>query len=203
MATFDLDHGLLRCHVMITGGAGMIGSVTVEAFLAAGSRVTVVDLDELGLSKLEARVSAESAAYKTGQDIHYVIANIASEDDIEAAFTSAESVFGPVQCCVALASLDLSVLPHHQSIVDMPYEQWKSTFDVNVHGTFLTARTWLRHLALSQTRVENPVLILVGSESGAFGERGNADYASTKSAVQVGLLQSLKADVPRVYPGAR
>lgn len=188
---------------MVTGGAGMIGSVTVEAFLAAGSRLTVVDNNEISLARMHARLNTDLDAYRMGEDIHFVRADICSEDDMEAAFVSAESAFGPVQCCIALASLDLSVLPHHQSIIDMPYEEWVNTFNVNVHGTFLTARTWLRHLVHAQTTVENPVLILVGSESGAFGERGNADYASTKSAVQVGLLQSLKADVPRVYPGAR
>ena len=31
----------------------------------------------------------------------------------------------------------------------------------------------------------------------------NADYGTSKSAVQYGLLQSLQQDAPRVYPGAR
>ena len=51
--------------------------------------------------------------------------------------------------------------------------------------------------------VQNASLIIVGSESGRFGERGNPDYAAGKSAVQVGLLQSLRADVGRVMEGAR
>jgi hypothetical protein len=46
-------------------------------------------------------------------------------------------------------------------------------------------------------------LILVGSESGGFGERQCPEYAASKSAVQVGLLKSLSGDVVRVYEGAR
>ena len=35
------------------------------------------------------------------------------------------------------------------------------------------------------------------------GEKSNADYGTSKSAVQYGLLQSLRQDAPNVYPGAR
>jgi NAD(P)-dependent dehydrogenase (short-subunit alcohol dehydrogenase family) len=115
-----------------------------------------------------------------------------------------------VACCIALASLDLSVLPHHESLADMDVEQWRRTQRINVEGTFLTARTWLRSLRdlaasakAGEKSMENVSLIIVGSESGHFGERGNADYASGKSAVQGGLLRSLMGDVARIWPGAR
>ncbi|KAB8527806.1 hypothetical protein FH972_025457 [Carpinus fangiana] len=112
--------------------------------------------------------------------------------------------FGPVQCCIALASLDLSVLAHPDSILDLPPEQFKRVHEVNVYGTFLTAQTWLRQLkTLAKGPLANVSLIIVGSESGFFGERTNPDYASAKSAVQGGLLASLKADLPRTFPGAR
>jgi NAD(P)-dependent dehydrogenase (short-subunit alcohol dehydrogenase family) len=85
----------------------------------------------------------------------------------------------------------------------MGVEQWKRTHRVNVEGTFLTARTWLRKLrAYSQAEerkdLKNVGLIIVGSESGHFGEHCNADYASGKSAVQFGLVRSLMRDVAKV-----
>lgn len=90
----------------------------------------------------------------------------------------------------------------------MDVEQWRRTQQVNVEGTFLTARTWLRHLrehsqVSKKAELRNVGLIIVGSESGHFGERGNADYASGKSAVQYGLVKSMIGDVARVWPGAR
>ena len=60
--------------------------------------------------------------------------------------------------------------------------------------------------AIERTREDrycNVGLVIVGSESGTFGERGNADYASGKSAVQGGLIKSLMGDVNRIWPGAR
>jgi NAD(P)-dependent dehydrogenase (short-subunit alcohol dehydrogenase family) len=121
---------------------------------------------------------------------------------------SASATFDAVACCIALAALDLSVLPHHESLADMDVEQWRRTQQVNIEGTFLTARTWLRHLrehsqVSKKAELKNVGLIIVGSESGHFGERGNADYASGKSAVQYGLMKSMIGDVARVWPGAR
>ena len=46
-------------------------------------------------------------------------------------------------------------------------------------------------------------LLPVGSTAGRFGEAGHADYAAAKSAIQGGLLLSLKNEVARVAPRAR
>jgi 3-oxoacyl-[acyl-carrier protein] reductase len=46
-------------------------------------------------------------------------------------------------------------------------------------------------------------LVLVGSTAGRFGEAGHADYAAAKSAIQVGLLLSLKNEIVRVALNGR
>ncbi|KAI4130007.1 MAG: hypothetical protein LQ347_003539 [Umbilicaria vellea] len=186
----SLDLGLSDSHVVITGGAGFIGSAAVSAFLAAGAKVTALDINP---SKLTL----------THERLHIVKADITSESELDSAFEEARLKFGVIQCCVALASLDLSVLPH-VSLIDMAAEQWRRTFRVNVEGTFLTARTWLRQIKAHATpETRNLSLVIIGSESGWFGERTNADYASGKSAVQIGLVQSLQNDIVRIHPGAR
>lgn len=168
---------------------------TVTALLSAGAHVTNLDLRAPNPNPPE-------TSYQ------YLACDITSESALANAFSAASATFGAVACCIALASLDLSVLPHHESLADMEVEQWRRTQRVNVEGTFLTARTWLRQLrGLAQMgkheELKNVGLIIVGSESGHFGERGNADYASGKSAVQVGLLRSLMGDVSRIWPNAR
>jgi len=79
---------------------------------------------------------------------------------------------------------------------------------VNVLGTFSTAREWLRGLRTHKIsgnlkKLCNVSLIIIGSESGHWGERTNADYGTSKAAVQYGLLQSLRQDAPQVFEGAR
>lgn len=188
----SLGLGLEDAHVLVTGGSGMIGSVVVKAFLAAGCRVSSIDLTR--------------PSYEASSKFSSFTADISNEIEFMDAWSSAVKRNGPIQTCVALASLDLSVLEHHDSLADMSMSQWQRTLNVNVSGTFLTARSWLRDLkAFRDLLIDKPnvSLIIVGSESGHFGERGNPDYAASKSAVQYGLLQSLKADAPRVRAGAR
>lgn len=166
----------------------------MAGFLSAGANVTALDIDSTKLDRL----GKHPSLYKD-------ICDITSEEQLEACFERARAHFGVVACCVALASLDFSVLDHMPSACDMTAQQFRRTMHVNVEGTFLTSRTWLRqikdHAVPGVTK--NVSLIIVGSESGHFGERHNADYATAKAAVQYGLMPSLKADAPRVFPDAR
>jgi NAD(P)-dependent dehydrogenase (short-subunit alcohol dehydrogenase family) len=225
----DLSLSLAGTHVLITGGSGYIGSVTVSAFLTAGALVSSLDL--------------KPSPLPTHENLQCITCDISVEEDIERAFKEASMTFGVVKCCVALAGLDLSVasalrppehtccqtarlctplyankpkvLPHHASLADIPVSQWQQTHTTNVTGTFLTARTWLRQLRsfvqafskpaddLTKCTFTNVGLIIVGSESGRLGEMTNADYAAGKSAVQGGLVASLAADVVRVWKRGR
>ncbi|KAJ5096743.1 hypothetical protein N7456_007464 [Penicillium angulare] len=189
----DLTLGLDGTHVLITGAAGHIGSGCVAAFLSAGARVTALDLTE---AKLQILGSHDNLLKVTG--------DITDSSQLESAFETAYATFGTIACCIALASLDLDVLNHGESILDLKTEDLQRTLKVNVEGTFLTCRTWLQHIKdRAQPNTKNVSLVIVGSESGHFGERINPDYAAGKSAVQFGLLRSLAADVPRIFPRGR
>ena len=59
------------------------------------------------------------------------------------------------------------------SIADMSVEQFRRTVDVNLTGTFLFVKHFLKNLhANSQTA---PAVVIVGSTAGRFGEAGHAD----------------------------
>jgi NAD(P)-dependent dehydrogenase (short-subunit alcohol dehydrogenase family) len=194
----DLSLALDNDHVLITGGAGHIGRTCVSAFLAAGAKVSSLDI----------AYPQNQPPSLTTPNLIEIYADTSSESSLEHAWGLAVGYHGTVQTCVALAALDLSVLEHHSSCADMSIEQFRRTLEVNTIGTFTVAREWMRGLRMQKhiklpRRLRNVSLILIGSESGHWGERGNADYGTSKAAVQYGLLQSLRQDVPRIYDGAR
>ncbi|KAH7396356.1 NAD-P-binding protein [Pyrenochaeta sp. MPI-SDFR-AT-0127] len=193
----SLDLGLEGRSVVVTGGGGLIGRVVVDHFLAAGAHVSSLDITYPEVSDL-----GPDTARPAFKAIH---CDVASEESTQRAFATAIKAHGPVDICIALASLDLSVL-EPSSFAHASFSQLQRVLDVNVAGTWLTAREWIRGLhqaTANGTTVEHPNLIMIGSESGHFGERLNAEYSLGKSAVQGGLLMSLRAEVPREYPGAR
>ena len=194
---FDLDLGLAGTHVLVTGGCGLIGKVVVHAFLVAGCHVTIVDItDDCPFDQDDAKML-------------YQKADITNTDQMDTVFAQAEERFGPVTTCIALASLDLSVLPQSDSLADMDQKTWQRVFDVNINGTFVTCQRWLRSIRKAASnpqeaaKLRNVGLVIMGSESGRFGVPTMAAYAAGKSAVQYGLMYSLAQDAPRLHPKAR
>ncbi|KAL1304146.1 hypothetical protein AAFC00_000573 [Neodothiora populina] len=220
-SNFDLGLGLENTHVVVTGGAGLIGSVVVTAFLRAGAKVTSMDISYP--NQISPSPTSETKADPPSSNLQELHCDITSATSLASAWQHATAHFGTVETCVALASLDLSVLPQTDSLADADAETIARVLATNIGGTFATAQMWLRgireHVDDSRTRrrrraedadaddadaeLKNPCLILVGSEAGHFGVRTQAAYAASKSAVQYGLLQSLRADAPRICARAR
>ena len=194
---FDLDLGLRDTHVLVTGGSGYIGKVVVHAFLAAGCNVTIVD------------VSGHCPFNQNDEKVLFKHGDITKSDQMDEIFAEAEQHFGPIETCIALASLDLSVLPQSESLADVDPKVWQRVFDVNVTGTFMTCQKWLRSIRNAAgdpekaAKLKNASLVIMGSESGRFGVRTMAAYAAGKSAVQYGLMYSLAQDALRVHAKAR
>lgn len=200
MDRISLGLGLEGSHVLITGGAGLIGRVVVDHFIAAGAKVSSLDIVYPSISQ-EGNTPSDTAH----PALFSVHCDVSSEVEVHQAFATAVATHGPVDIAVALASLDLSVLDP-SPFADASFDQLRKVLDINIAGTWLTAREWargLRQAKHSNTLMRHPNLIIIGSESGLFGERQNAEYSLGKSAVQGGLLNSLRVDIPKEWPGAR
>ena len=181
-----MDLGLAGKVVLVTGGAGGIGSAIVRGFAAEGAKVAV----HFNTS----REPAEALAKEVGGVA--LGADLRSEQDADSLIPACVDSLGGLDVVVANAG----VWPKEDvPVAELSLERWRATLDANLTATFLTARAWARHVA----RAGSGSLVMVSSTAGIFGEAGHSDYAAAKSAISGGLLLSLKNEITRVAPLAR
>ncbi|HKU56132.1 MAG TPA: SDR family oxidoreductase [Gaiellaceae bacterium] len=181
-----MDTGLAGKRVLVTGGAGGIGSACVRAFAAEGARVAI--------HYRTSKERAEELADDTGGVA--LQADLTAEDEVDALFGAVERELGGLDVCAAVAGFWPRA---DEPVWQLPLERWEDTLRTNLTATFLTARGFLRIVE----RSGHGNLVLVGSTAGRFGEAGHADYAAAKAALQSGLLLSLKNEIVRIAPRSR
>ena len=182
-----MDTGLADKGVLVTGASGGIGSACARAFAAEGARVVV--------HYHRGRERAEAVAAELG-GAPVVGADLTDEAQVDALFSRARAELGVIDVCAAVAGMWPA---DDEPVWQLPLERWEETLRANLTATFLTARGFLGEVK----RTGHGSLVLIGSTAGRFGEAGHADYAAAKSAIQVGLLLSLKNEIVRVAPRAR
>lgn len=181
-----MDTGLQGKGVIVTGGAGGIGTAMTKAFAAEGARVCV--------HYLSSEERATSLAAEVGGIA--VRADLTVERDVDTLFIRAADELGRLDVLVANAGR----WPEEDVPVwEMSLERWRSTIAVDLESVFLCCRAFLRHVA----RTGEGNIVLVSSTAGLFGEAGHADYAAAKGALASGLLKSLKNEIARIAPKGR
>jgi NAD(P)-dependent dehydrogenase (short-subunit alcohol dehydrogenase family) len=89
----------------------------------------------------------------------------------------------------------------------MPTELWDRTYAVNVRGTYLTIKHFLKSVESAQKSSEkelpNVSVIVTGSECGVFGQAGHVAYASGTAGLQYGLVRTVKNEIVRLNGKAR
>jgi 3-oxoacyl-[acyl-carrier protein] reductase len=182
-----VDTGLAGKGIIVTGASGGIGSACTRAFAAEGARVVVHY--HLGRDRAEALAAELPDAVAVGADL-------TDEAQVDELFARARDAIGTIDVCAAVAGVWPAA---DEPVWQLGLERWEETLRANLTATFLTARAFLREVE----RNGHGNLVLVGSTAGRFGEAGHADYAAAKSAIQGGLLLTLKNEIVRVAPGGR
>ena len=181
-----MDTGLAGKGVLVTGGAGGIGSAIVRAFAAEGARVAIhyhTSEERAGVLAREVRGVA-------------VRADLTVEREVAALIPSAIDGLGRLDVVVANAGVWPS---EDRPVWDLPLERWRATIAANLDSVFLTCRAFLRHVATTGTGN----IVIVSSTAGLFGEAGHSDYAAAKGALAGGFLLSLKNEIVRIAPAGR
>lgn len=104
--------------------------------------------------------------------------------DVDAAVAATVSRFGPLTAAVANAGIWMP-----GSVVDLSDEDWQRAISVNLTGTFITARSTMKHL------IQRPgsSFVAISSDAGVTGSQNCAAYVASKHAT-IGLVRSLALD---------
>ena len=160
---------------LVTGGAAGIGRAIVEAFVAAGARVVILDLDAA-----RARQAADEIGAVGG-----VGADVADEAQVRAAVAAAEQQLEHVDVLVNNAGL-LTQSP----LAEMSLAQWRETIDVDLTGVFLMCRAVVPGMV---DRGDGRIINLA-SQLAIKGAVTLSHYTAAKAGV-IGLTKSLAREV--------
>jgi NAD(P)-dependent dehydrogenase (short-subunit alcohol dehydrogenase family) len=157
--------------VLITGGAGGIGSATAERFAAGGDTVVVSDR------------SADVLA-DVGRSFETVVADVTSVTDCERMVI--ETVVRHERLDVVVNCAGVWV---EGPTAEMTEEQWDRTIDVNLKGTFFACRFAIPHLLRTEGCIVN-----LSSDAGLVGTAETAIYNASKGGVSL-LTRSLALEL--------
>ena len=169
---------------LITGGASGIGLGMARAFLAAGLKVAIADINEASLEAARAALPGLGAA---------VVLDVTRADQWEQAADQVEAALGPVEILCNNAGIAQGRFADGRdtTVAEMPEALWRLVLEVNATGTFLGARTIVPRML---ARGGWGHVVNTASTGGLMAPGGIAAYCASKFAV-VGLSESMRAEL--------
>jgi NAD(P)-dependent dehydrogenase (short-subunit alcohol dehydrogenase family) len=158
--------------VLITGGAGDIGTETARRFLAAGARVMLVDINEEDLRTTQQKLDSEHCYIRT--------ADVTKREDVQAYVAAAVEKMGGIDVFFNNAGIEGAVLP----IADYPEDVFRKVLDVNVVGVWLGLKYVMPHM-----RESGGSIIITSSVAGQGGTPNVSAYVTSKHAT-IGLMRT-------------
>ena len=169
---------------LITGGASGIGLGMARAFIAAGLRVAIADINDNALEVAEAALPGLGKAVKL---------DVTRAAEWEYAVDAVEAALGPVEILCNNAGVGQGRFADGRdtSVAEMPEALWRMVLEINATGTFLGARTVAPRMI---ARGQGGHIVNTASTGGLMAPGGIAAYCASKYAV-VGLSESMRAEL--------
>ncbi len=162
-------------HCLVTGASGDIGTATIERMVAAGAKVTAVDLNAEGLARLKAA---------HGDALAICQADVSEEDDARRYAAEGAKAHGPIHMFFANAGIEGDGAP----IVSYDTGRFKQVMAVNVLGVFLG----LKHVA--PLMADGGSIVVTSSVAGLRGSSNMSAYIASKHAA-LGLARAAAAEL--------
>ena len=158
---------------VVTGGAQGIGLATVQAFVDAGARVVIADLD------LHA-ARAAAAGFDGIGAVEAARCDVRSGEDVAAAIAIAVDLFGALDVMVNNAGI-----ARDATMRNMTEDQFDQVISVHLKGCW----NGLRHAAAVMREQGSGSIINMSSISGKVGFIGQTNYSAAKAGI-VGMTKA-------------
>ena len=173
--------------VVITGGAGSLGSAYVRAFSAKGAKVVINDpgtsLDGQGSGEKPAEVLAEQICAAGGEAISNQN-SIAEPEGARELIAQAMDAFGRVDVVINNAGN-----MRDQMFKKLDFESFEAVLRVHLFGsTYVTRAAFPIMIEQDYGRI-----LMTTSAAGLYGAFGGASYAAAKAGI-VGLMRTLSIE---------
>jgi dihydroanticapsin dehydrogenase len=168
---------------LVTGGASGIGRACVDALLAEGARVAVLDHDPEGKTVVD-------GLRRQGHAVEFVQADVTAGTEVADAVARTVTAFGRLDTVLGCAGISG---PVGTLAADVSERDWDRVMAVNVKGNFLVAKHTVPRLAGSDVAT----IVLIASDAALVAFEGMTPYSTSKGAVLM-LTRSLSVDHPGI-----
>ncbi len=162
--------------IIITGGAGGIGSGICRELVNDGHKIVVADFDRKGAERVAREIGGEAVA---------LAVDVGNKESVEAMIGETVRRFGQIDVLLNGAG----IMPRHP-VKDISEEEWDQVIRINLKGVFLCSQAAARPMSeRKQGRI-----ISIASGRGVAGAPGAAHYAASKAAV-IAFTKSLAVEL--------
>jgi NAD(P)-dependent dehydrogenase (short-subunit alcohol dehydrogenase family) len=162
--------------VIVTGGAGGMGSVATELLAARGVNVLCVDRNEDALVEVAAKARGSASQVIT------MTVDIGSPDEVQAMAERAIAEWGGLDGVFNIAGHEGTLAPIEQTTL----EEFDEVLRSNIRGTWLSMKYTLPRLV----ERGGGVIVNTGSYQSLHGKANCAAYSGAKHAI-VGMTRSI------------
>lgn len=177
---------LADIRAVISGGASGLGHATAQHLIAAGARVTLLDVNqELGTA----------AAAELGERARFQAVDVTNEAAVDAALESAHSAMGGLNLAVNCAGVAWP-----RRIVNkegpMPGDFFRKVIEINLIGTLLVSKAASAAMSKNAPNAEGErgLIVMTASVAAFDGQIGQVAYSASKGGI-VGMTLPMARDL--------
>jgi NAD(P)-dependent dehydrogenase (short-subunit alcohol dehydrogenase family) len=160
---------------VVTGGASGLGRAVAEAVVAAGGRVTLLDVND---------DAGQSAVAALGANAHFVKVDVTLEGGVDAAIAGSVTAMGGLNLAVNCAGVGW---PRRMLGKEgpMPGDFFRKVIEINLVGTLLVCKAAAAAMQRNEPSAdgERGVLVMTASVAAFDGQIGQVAYSASKAGV--------------------